>query len=113
MTNKILYVPCIDLLINNMDFSINIKGIREAKNLSQKDDGSAIGLGAVQYSYIENGKTDLSVSPLMKITKTLMEQVSLTDSLTKREAKDSFHCFLCPCYKAQVQKHLEKRASGL
>ena len=75
---------------------------------------SAIGMGAAQYSRIESGKTDPSVSTLIKIAKamgvsmaelftdkdtlqdinsmdtTLMERVSLIDSLTKEEQNTIF-----------------------
>ena len=105
-----------------MDISSNIKRIREAKNLSQKEVISAIGMGAALYSRIENGKTDPSVSTLMKIAKalgvsmaelfydndslrevssmdkTLMERVYLIDSLTKEE-KNFVHRTRCLCGK--------------
>ena len=92
----------------------NIKRIREAKKLSQKEVINAIGMGAAQYSRIENGKTDPSISTVEKITKalgitmaelftnvndlkevhslnkTLMERVSLIDSLNKEEQKTIF-----------------------
>ena len=92
-----------------MNISDNIKHIREAKNLSQKEVITAIGMGAAQYSRIENGKTDPSVGTLEKIAKalgvslaelftingdvqevnsqdkTLMEKVRLMESLSKEE----------------------------
>lgn len=92
----------------------NIKRVREAKGLSQKEVISAIGMGAAQYSRIERGKTDPSVSTVEKIAKalgvtmaelfieakdvrdistydkTLMERVSLIDSLDKEEQKTVF-----------------------
>ncbi len=83
--------------------------VRENKGLSQKEVISAIGMGATQYSRIENGKTDPSVNTLIKIAKalgvsmaelftdkdvlndtTLMERVALIDSLTKDEQKTIF-----------------------
>ena len=114
LINKALKRTFIAVLGNDMDISGNIKRIREAKNLSQKEVISAIGMGAAQYSRIENGKTDPSVSTLAKIAKalgismaelfydndslrevssmdkTLMERVSLIDSLTKEEQKTLF-----------------------
>lgn len=114
MTNKALKRTFIAILSNNMDISKNIKRIREAKGLSQKEVISAIGMGAAQYSRIENGKTDPSVSTLTKIAKalgvampelfmdketledissvdtTLMERVSLINSLSKEEQKTIF-----------------------
>lgn len=114
MINKALKRTFIAVLGNNMDISKNIKRVREAKGLSQKEVISAIGMGAAQYSRIENGKTDPSVSTLIKIAKalgvsmaelfiekdalqdfssvdtTLMERVSLIDSLTKEEQRTLF-----------------------
>lgn len=92
-----------------MNISDNIKHIREAKKLSQKEVITAIGMGAAQYSRIENGKTDPSVGTLEKIAKalgvslaelfavngdlqevnsqdkTLMEKVRLMESLSEEE----------------------------
>ncbi len=114
MTNKAFKRTFVAVLSNNMDISKNIKRIREAKGLSQKEVISAIDMGAAQYSRIENGKTDPSVSTLMKIAKalgvsmaelftnkevlqdinsvdtTLMERVALIDTLTKEEQKTIF-----------------------
>lgn len=114
MTNKAFKRTFIAVLSNVMDISKNIKRIREAKGLSQKEVISAIDMGAAQYSRIENGKTDPSVSTLMKIAKalgvsmaelftnkevlqdinsidtTLMERVALIDTLTKDEQKTIF-----------------------
>ena len=114
MINKALKRTFIAVLSNGMDISKNIKRIREAKKLSQKEVISAIGMGAAQYSRIENGKTDPSVSTLIKIAKamgvsmaelftdkdvlkdvnsvdsTLMERVALIDSLTKEEQNTIF-----------------------
>ncbi|OED44984.1 hypothetical protein AB832_01650 [Flavobacteriaceae bacterium (ex Bugula neritina AB1)] len=114
MINKTLKRTFIAVLSNNMDISKNIKRIREAKKLSQKEVISAIGMGAAQYSRIENGKTDPSVSTLVKIAKamgvsmaelftdkdvlkdinsidtTLMERVTLINSLSKEEQNTIF-----------------------
>ena len=97
-----------------MELSQRIKKIRKAKNLSQKDLTTAIGMGAAQYSRIENGKTDPSVSTLEKIAqalgvtlaelfadenqvfevnsgdKTLMEKVKLLESLDEKERHSLF-----------------------
>ncbi len=54
-----------------MDIGRNIKKIREAKGLSQKEVISAIDMGAAQYSRIENGKTEPSVASLERIAKAL------------------------------------------
>jgi len=114
LINKALKRTFVVVLSNNMDISKNIKRIREAKGLSQKEVISAIDMGAAQYSRIENGKTDPSVSTLMKIAKalgvsmaelftdkevlqdinsvdtTLMERVALIDSLSKQEQNTIF-----------------------
>jgi len=86
-----------------------IKNVRLAKNLSQKEVITAIDMGAAQYSRIENGKTDPSVTTLEKIAhalgvtlselfaenepltevsstdKTLMEKVKLIEKLDQEE----------------------------
>lgn len=101
--------------LNNNDMvDNNIKRIREAKGLSQKEVISAIGMDPGQYSRIENGKTDPSISTVEKIAKalgvtmaelftdsedikevhtfdkTLMERVALIDGLNKDEQKTIF-----------------------
>ncbi|MBS0635860.1 MAG: helix-turn-helix transcriptional regulator [Verrucomicrobia bacterium] len=91
----------------------NIKRIREAKGMSQKELITAIGMGAPMYSRIETGKTEPSISSLEKIAKalgvklyelftdvdshevnshdgTLMEKVRLIESLTEDEQKTLF-----------------------
>ncbi|PQJ19544.1 helix-turn-helix domain-containing protein, partial [Nonlabens xylanidelens] len=114
LINKAFKRTFIAVLDNNMDVSKNIKRIREVKKLSQKEVISAIGMGAAQYSRIESGKTDPSVSTLTKIAKalgvsmaelftdrdilkdvnsidtTLMERISLIDTLSKEEQKTIF-----------------------
>ena len=54
-----------------MNVGENIKRIRTAKNLSQKEVTINAGLDTAQYSRIENGKTDLSVNTLERIAKAL------------------------------------------
>ncbi len=49
-----------------MDLSQNIRSIRKAKGLSQKEVVLSAGLDAGQYSRIENGKTDPSISTLVR-----------------------------------------------
>jgi transcriptional regulator with XRE-family HTH domain len=61
----------------------SIKRIRVAKNLSQKEVIIAAKLDAAQYSRIENGKTDPSVSTLEKISKAL--GISLAELFTSSE----------------------------
>lgn len=100
-------------LLLTMDIGTNIKRIREAKNLSQKEVIAAINMGAAQYSRIEGGKTEPSVSTLERIAKalgvqltelfaaeelldvnsqdkTLMERVRLVDSLSEEEQQALF-----------------------
>lgn len=70
-----------------MNIGDNIKRIRTAKNLSQKEVLTTANLDAAQYSRIENGKTDPSVSTLEKIAKAL--GVSLADLFsTDKDLKD-------------------------
>jgi len=96
-----------------MDIGDNIKRVREAKKLSQKEVITAIGMGAAQYSRIENGKTDPSVNTLERISqalgvelaelfafsplkevgshdKTLMEKIRLMEGLSEDEQKTIF-----------------------
>lgn len=96
-----------------MNIGKNIKKIREAKKLSQKEVITAIGMGAAQYSRIENGKTDPSVSTLERVAqalgvelaelftadtiqevnsydKTLMEKIRLMEDLSEDERKTIF-----------------------
>lgn len=96
-----------------MNIGENIKRIREAKKLSQKEVITAIGMGAAQYSRIENGKTDPSVSTLERVAqalgvelaelftadtiqevnsydKTLMEKIRLMEGLSEDERKTIF-----------------------
>lgn len=60
-----------------MKIGENIKRIRTAKKLSQKEVISVANLDSAQYSRIENGKTDPTVTTLEKIAKAL--GVSLSD----------------------------------
>ncbi|MCV6630441.1 MAG: helix-turn-helix domain-containing protein [Flavobacteriaceae bacterium] len=59
-----------------MDIGKNIKRIREAKKLSQKEVIAAIDMGAAQYSRIEGGKTEPSISTLERIAKALGVKLS-------------------------------------
>jgi len=96
-----------------MDIGENIKRVREAKKLSQKEVITSIDMGAAQYSRIESGKTDPSVSTLARIAqalgvephellssetiqevnsynKTLMEKLKLIEGLPDDEQKTIF-----------------------
>jgi transcriptional regulator with XRE-family HTH domain len=105
LLHKVTFMP--------LNIGDNIKRIREAKGLSQKELITAIGMGAPMYSRIETGKTEPSLSSLEKIAKalgiklselfsdkepeevnshntTLMEKVRLIESLTEEEQKTLF-----------------------
>lgn len=98
-----------------MKIGENIKKTREQKGLSQKEVVSAIGMGPAQYSRIENGKTDPSVSTLERIAhalgislgelfanttesfkeinsydRTTIEKVNLIEELSEEEKKAVF-----------------------
>jgi len=94
-----------------MNVGENIKKIRMAKGLSQKEVTITSGLDTAQYSRIENGKTDPSVTTLERIAKamnisladifstngelreinssdqTIMEKISLVEALPDEERK--------------------------
>lgn len=54
----------------------NIRKIREAKGLSQKEVAISVGMDQAQYSRIENSKTDPSFSTVDKIAKALGVELS-------------------------------------
>lgn len=89
----------------------NIKRLREIKNLSQKEICAASGLPQGQYSRIENGKVEPSVTTLEKLAKVfevsiseffksneineelnlpLLEKIKLIDTLGKEEQQALF-----------------------
>ncbi len=94
-----------------MNIGKSIKTIRENRGMSQKEVISIINMEAAQYSRIENGKTEPSISTLERITKalgvsvidllsfekktediksydqTVMEKVQLIEGLTQEEKK--------------------------
>lgn len=59
------------LLSNYMNIGEQIKKIRTAKNLSQKEVALALEMDQAQFSRIENGKTDPAFSTIEKIAKAL------------------------------------------
>lgn len=75
-----------------MNVGENIKRIRTAKKLSQKEVVNAAKLDSAQYSRIETGKTDPSVSTLVKIAHalgvTLSELFASTDELKEINSID-------------------------
>ena len=98
-----------------MTVAERIKSVRKAKGLSQKEVITTIGMGSAQYSRIENGKTDPSVTTLEKIAtamgvslaelfadnqplteitstdRTLMEKVQLIERLDQEERQTVFN----------------------
>ena len=66
-----------------MDIGKNIKRIRETKKLSQKEVIAAIDMGAAQYSRIESGKTEPSISTLERIARAL--GIKLSEMFTNDE----------------------------
>lgn len=67
-----------------MNIGDNIKRVREAKNLTQKEVIMAIDMGAAMYSRIESGKTEPSLTTLEKIAKAL--GVSLVELIQSNES---------------------------
>lgn len=102
-----------DLKALKMEIGERIKKLREARGLSQKEVASMIKMDQSQYSKLEKDKTDPSVSTLAKVAKALgtqlselfaddmlrdvnsydksvMEKISLIDSLDEDEKKSLF-----------------------
>jgi len=73
----VLFANFVATKVHKMNIGENIKRIRTAKNLSQKEVTINAKLDTAQYSRIENGKTDPSVNTLERIAKAL--GVSLSD----------------------------------
>ncbi len=67
-----------------MNIGDNIKRVREAKNLTQKEVIMAIDMGAAMYSRIESGKTEPSLTTLEKVAKAL--GVSLVELIQSDES---------------------------
>jgi transcriptional regulator with XRE-family HTH domain len=59
-----------------MQIGANIKKIREAKGLSQKEVALSLKMDSAQYSRIENDKTDPTFSTIEKIAKALGMELS-------------------------------------
>jgi len=74
-----------------MNIGDNIKRIRIAKNLSQKEVTVNAKLDTAQYSRIEGGKTDPSVNTLERIAKAL--GVSLSDLFASTEELKEINSF--------------------
>jgi transcriptional regulator with XRE-family HTH domain len=110
----LLKTKFVDILVM-ISLSNTLKQVREAKKLSQKELAGLIDMAQAQYSRIESGKTDPSFSVVMKIAKaldlslaelfqanetfsstntydkTLMEKLSLLDSLDELEKKSIYN----------------------
>jgi transcriptional regulator with XRE-family HTH domain len=75
-----------------MSIGDNIKRIRLAKKLSQKEVTATAKLDPAQYSRIESGKTDPSVTTLERISKalgvSLSELFASTDELKEINSQD-------------------------
>lgn len=87
-----VFAKFVVLKVHNMNVGENIKRIRTAKNLSQKEVTINASLDTAQYSRIENGKTDPSVNTLERIAKalgiTLAELFASTDELKEINSLD-------------------------
>jgi transcriptional regulator with XRE-family HTH domain len=67
----------------------NIRRLRELKNLSQKEICAASGLPQGQYSRIENGKVEPSVSTLEKLAKVF--EVSVAEFFKSTDANEDIN----------------------
>ena len=97
-----------------MDIGEKIKAFRLKKDLSQKDVALAVGIDRAQYSRIENGKVEPTISSLKKIAnalgiqlvdifkkedslevnsfdKSFVDKMKLIDELDEIEKKSIFH----------------------
>lgn len=109
--------------------SSNIQRLRELKNFSQKEVAAAMGIPQGQYSRVENGKVEPSISTLDKlaialdvsiteffkadmdvdVNMPLMEKIRLIDTLDKEERK-AIMTFIDV---AISRKHLKESISNL
>jgi len=69
--------------------SDNIKRLRELKNLSQKEVALSIGIPQVQYSRIENGKVEPTISTLEKFAK--VSEVSIAELLKSNQLEEQLN----------------------
>lgn len=100
--------------IKNMNFGENVRKVREAKGLTQKEVAISCKMDPAQYSRIEHNKTDPTLSTVSKIAKaigvsvaelfsadelfkevnsvdkSLMEKMALIDQLDKKERSAFF-----------------------
>jgi transcriptional regulator with XRE-family HTH domain len=69
--------------------SDNIKRLRELKNLSQKEVALSVGIPQGQYSRIENGKVEPTISTLEKFAK--MFQVSISELFKSNQLEEQLN----------------------
>jgi transcriptional regulator with XRE-family HTH domain len=120
-----------------MQLGNNIKKIREAKGLSQKEVALSCKMDTGHYSRIENDKSDPALSSLTKIAKalgvsladlfsadevfkdvncidkTLMEKISLIDSLDKKEKQAFFTMLDALVAKKKLKDNLSNVLQGV
>jgi len=120
-----------------MKLSEQIKRIRIAKGLSQKEVVMNAGLDKAQYSRIENGKTDPSFSTIERIAKalgvslaelfacteelkeinshdkTIMEKVALIETLSEEEKKTIYNMLDAFIGKKKLKDTLSKVLSDI
>ncbi|HBH25152.1 MAG TPA: XRE family transcriptional regulator [Cytophagales bacterium] len=120
-----------------MSIGENIKMVREAKKLSQKQVALSIDMDPSQYSKIEKGKTDPSVSTVEKISaalgvslselfqsdeifkdinsidKTIMEKIKLIEQLDDQEKNSLFNIIDGLFAKKRLKDSLSSALSGV
>lgn len=69
--------------------SDNIKRLRELKNLSQKEVALGVGIPQGQYSRIENGKVEPTISTLEKIAKVF--EVSISELFKNNQLEEQLN----------------------
>ncbi len=69
-----------------MNIAEQIKNIRKAKNLSQQEVAQRIGIDRAQYSRVETGKSEPTITSLLKIAKAL--EVDITDFFKNNNSFD-------------------------
>lgn len=69
--------------------SDNIKRLREFKNLSQKEVALSVGIPQGQYSRIENGKVEPTISTLEKFAK--MFEVSISELFKSNQIEEQLN----------------------
>lgn len=82
----------------------NIQRLRELKGFSQKEVAAAMGIPQSQYSRIENGKGEPTITSLEKIAKAL--DVSITEFLKSTAGDDELNLPLIEKFK--IVDHLDK-----